>query len=102
MTEPGAVVIAATDADTRRSDRPASPGPVRQSAPACACAHPAVTPADATHAEGGMDRGSTAADAMIRAPRLHAGTATVADVRAIFRDDHVHCVVIVDDGRLLA
>ena len=44
----------------------------------------------------------TVATAMISVPKTCPAEATVADVRAVFQDDHVHCVLIVDDGALLA
>ena len=54
---------------------------------------------------GGPDGGhrrATVADAMIRHPKVCGPATTVADAREQFRDDHVHAVLIVDDGRLKA
>jgi CBS-domain-containing membrane protein len=44
---------------------------------------------------------ATVADAMVRAPKTHGADATVADAREAFRDEHVHAVLVVADGRLL-
>jgi predicted transcriptional regulator len=41
------------------------------------------------------------AEAMITGPATHAPSATVAELRAFFRDDHVHMVLLVDQGKLL-
>jgi CBS domain-containing protein len=38
---------------------------------------------------------------MVSRPAVHGPTATVAELRAFFDDDHVHMAVIVDDGTLL-
>ena len=43
----------------------------------------------------------TVADAMHRYPKLCAQGATVADLRGLFLDRHVHAALIVADGRLL-
>ena len=43
----------------------------------------------------------TVADAMHRFPKLCAPQATVADLRVLFLDRHVHAALIVADGRLL-
>jgi CBS domain-containing protein len=47
-------------------------------------------------------RRATVADAMIRSPKLCGLQTTVAQVREQFRDDHVHAVIVVDNGRLVA
>jgi len=44
----------------------------------------------------------TVADAMIRSPKICGPHATVADVRALFVDDHVHAALVVADERVLA
>jgi CBS domain-containing protein len=44
---------------------------------------------------------ATVADAMVRRPKIHEPTTTVADLRAFFRDDHVHIALLVDGGRLI-
>jgi CBS domain-containing protein len=44
----------------------------------------------------------TVAAVMVTRPKTCDAAATVADVRAVFADDHVHCVLIVEDGVLLA
>ena len=61
-----------------------------------------MTPAAMTPAASGAGHRATVADAMIRAPKVSPAAATAADVRETFRDNHVHCVLIVDGGRLLA
>jgi CBS-domain-containing membrane protein len=41
-------------------------------------------------------------DVVVRAPKLHVPTASVADLLDFFADDHVHMALVVDDdGRLL-
>jgi CBS domain-containing protein len=42
-----------------------------------------------------------AADVMVRAPRVHAPSLTVGELRAALADDHVHMLLLVDDGRLV-
>lgn len=49
-----------------------------------------------------MERGGIVAGAMIHAPKISPGATTVAEVRGAFHDDHVHCVLIVENGNLLA
>lgn len=44
---------------------------------------------------------ATVADAMVRRPKLLPPTATGRDVRDLFRDDHVHAALVVDDARLI-
>ena len=44
----------------------------------------------------------TVADAMIQAPKISGPEATVRDMKAQFENDHVHAVLIVDSGVLLA
>lgn len=44
----------------------------------------------------------TVGDAMLRRARIHRQAATVAEVRALFTDDHVHCALIAEAGRLIA
>lgn len=46
--------------------------------------------------------GATVADAMIRYPKICGPETTVAQAREQFRDDHVHAVLVVDTGRLVA
>ena len=41
------------------------------------------------------------ADAMVRAPKVHGPGLTVAHCRAALADDHVHMLLLVEDGRLL-
>ncbi|MCK9896052.1 CBS domain-containing protein [Frankia sp. AgB32] len=43
----------------------------------------------------------TAAEAMVRHPKVHGAATTVDEVRQIFTDDHVHAVLIVDGRRLV-
>jgi predicted transcriptional regulator len=38
---------------------------------------------------------------MVARPTVHGPSATVAELRAFFADDHVHAALLVDDGRLL-
>jgi len=48
-------------------------------------------------------RGRTVLDAAIRMPKTSGADTTVAEIRDLFRDDHVHAALIVaDDGRLLS
>jgi len=48
-------------------------------------------------------RGRTVLDAAVRIPKTSAAAATVAEIRDLLRDDHVHAALIVaDDGRLLS
>jgi CBS domain-containing protein len=44
----------------------------------------------------------TVDDAMLRSPRTCAAATTVAQARAVFADDHIHAVLVVEDARLLA
>ncbi|TCK26825.1 CBS domain-containing protein [Pseudonocardia endophytica] len=44
----------------------------------------------------------TVGSAMIRRPKVCGPETTVAEVRDMFSDDHVHCVLVVDGGVLLA
>lgn len=46
--------------------------------------------------------GATVADAMVRSPKVSGPDPTVAQVRDQFRDDLVHAVLIVADGKLVA
>jgi CBS domain-containing protein len=55
-----------------------------------------MTPAD-EHAPA-----RTVSDAMIRAPKVCGAATTVAQARAVLRNDHVHAVLVVDGGRLVA
>ena len=52
----------------------------------------------------GVDRGPerTVADAMVTGVRLSGRDTTVGELRTLFRDEHVHAAVIVEDGVLLA
>lgn len=52
-------------------------------------------------ATAGSDPAVTA-DAMIRFPKVCPPATTVAQARARFADDHVHALLVVDGGRLLA
>jgi CBS-domain-containing membrane protein len=46
--------------------------------------------------------GNQVADAMVTVPKTHGPDTRLAEVRALFDDDHVHMALIVDaDGRLL-
>jgi hypothetical protein len=45
--------------------------------------------------------GLTVKDVMVTAPATMRPTATVADARAFFEDDHVHMALITTRGRLL-
>jgi hypothetical protein len=45
--------------------------------------------------------GPTVADAMLRQPRTHLVSSTVADLRLLFADDHLHAALIVADGLLI-
>ncbi|NHA69785.1 CBS domain-containing protein [Phycicoccus flavus] len=47
-------------------------------------------------------RPRTVADVMLSTPKTHGPDATAGDLRALFRDDHVHVALVVDAGRLLA
>jgi CBS domain-containing protein len=47
----------------------------------------------------GLD-GKNVGDVMVRHPKVYLAAATVDDARALFGDDHVHMVLLVDDGRL--
>jgi CBS-domain-containing membrane protein len=42
-----------------------------------------------------------AADAMVRAPKVHEAALTVGDCHAALADDHVHMLLLVEEGRLL-
>jgi len=44
----------------------------------------------------------TVAEAMLARPKLATPATTVADLRVFFADDHVHCGLVVADGRLRA
>jgi CBS domain-containing protein len=44
----------------------------------------------------------TVAEAMLTRPTLHGSSATVGELRAFFRDDHVHMALLVDGARLVA
>lgn len=59
-------------------------------APAGGCSH------------GPMASAATVAEAMVRAPKTHNAALTVAQAREILADEHVHAVLVVDRGRLLA
>jgi CBS-domain-containing membrane protein len=41
------------------------------------------------------------ANVTVTCPMLHEGDATVGELRAFFRDDHVHMALLVDNGRLV-
>jgi molybdopterin-guanine dinucleotide biosynthesis protein A len=66
---------------------------------------PPPTSAQPTEEEADISRhrpGDAVADAMIRYPKCSDRAATVADMRRLLDDDHVHAALIVDRGRLLA
>ena len=44
--------------------------------------------------------GLTVQDVMVRRPKTLQSAASVGDVRAVLADDHVHMVLLVEDGRL--
>jgi CBS domain-containing protein len=46
-------------------------------------------------------RGLTVAEVMVSRPKFLPATATLADVRAAFADDHVHLALLVGDGDVL-
>lgn len=46
--------------------------------------------------------GATVADVMLRHPKVCAAGSSVAQARAMFADDHVHALLIVASGALLA
>jgi len=45
---------------------------------------------------------STAADAMIHFPKICGPATTVGQVRDLFRDDHLHAVLVADAGELVS
>jgi CBS-domain-containing membrane protein len=45
--------------------------------------------------------GNRVADAMVTCPKTHGSDSSVAEVRALFDDDHVHIALIVAEGRLI-
>lgn len=45
--------------------------------------------------------GGRVTDAMLARPRTHDAGVTVAELRALFRSDHVHVGLLVRDGRLV-
>jgi len=45
---------------------------------------------------------STVGEAMLHRPKVFTAAATVAEVRALFDDDHVHAALIVDGATLLS
>ncbi|GAA1871489.1 hypothetical protein GCM10009836_60400 [Pseudonocardia ailaonensis] len=47
-------------------------------------------------------RTATVGDAMVRFPKLCGPDTTVADAHGFFADDHVHALLVVEAGRLLA
>jgi CBS domain-containing protein len=49
----------------------------------------------------GQARPRTVLDAMVRGPKVLPADATVADVRALLADEHVHLALLVDGGRLV-
>lgn len=55
-----------------------------------------------TPATGPVGHGATVADAMIHSPKVSPPATTVAQAREQFRDDHVHAVLLVDGGKLVA
>jgi CBS domain-containing protein len=55
-----------------------------------------------TGAERAPLSGASVRDAMLRRPKLLGPAATIAQVRELFHDDHVHVALLVDRGKLLA
>lgn len=49
-----------------------------------------------------QDSPATAADGMLRSARTEPRGCTAAEARQVFEDDHVHALLVVDGGRLLA
>jgi hypothetical protein len=45
--------------------------------------------------------GQDAMDVVVRLPKTMGPRATVAEARAAFEDDHVHMLLLTDNGRLL-
>ena len=46
-------------------------------------------------------RAATAADAMVRHPKVHPATLTVGEARHVLTDDHVHMVLLTQHGHLV-
>ena len=63
-------------------------------------AEPAIAPSPRLWI-GGFP-GATVGSAMVRHPKTCGPAATVADARRLFGDDHVHALLVVEDGRLLS
>ena len=42
------------------------------------------------------------AEAMVKRPDVHDASTTVGQLRAFFRDDHVHMALLLEDGKLVA
>lgn len=62
-----------------------------------------MTTATAAKCAAATLRGRTALDAAVRRPKTSGPTASVADIRELFQDDHVHAALILaDDGQLLS
>lgn len=55
-----------------------------------------------TLATGHANHRATVADAMIHCPKVCGPATTVDQVREQFRDDHVHAVLVVENGQLAA
>ena len=51
--------------------------------------------------EGAL-RGLRVRDAMVRQPKVLGASASIADVRRLFRDEHVHLALLVEAGRLVS
>src|SRR5690242_10422101 len=49
-----------------------------------------------------MRSGERVGDAMVKHPIVHDASTTVAQLRAFFRDDHVHMALLVHAGKLVA
>lgn len=65
-------------------------------------AHPDQMAHDAGHGSRAEARRQlTVADAMVTHPAIHGPSTTVAQLRALFGDDHVHMALLVDGGRLV-
>ena len=65
----------------------------------------AVIPTIRTTARGGFAKltgSSCVADAMLANPKVQPGSASVGEIRGLFRDDHVQIALLVDERRLIA
>jgi predicted transcriptional regulator len=48
-----------------------------------------------------IERLRTVADAMVKQPKVHPPSTTVAELATFFADEHVHIALLVDDGGLI-